>query len=123
MAKTSLFRDFFARRVVGSDAIHQVGHDGEIDEQRAEFQQRRMAMNLVNFEWDERTGDDDAEPLSPAFCHAQADAFRKEERSVKKAADAQIANLVGRQICRADQQLADVSTAGVEPQLRDNPQR
>src|SRR5579872_5769006 len=99
------FRWLSWRGVVCADAIDQVRDYSNVQEQSAKLQQCRMVVDFVDLEWYQRAGDNHAKPFGPAFRHAQSDAFGEKQPGIEKAAYAEIADFVGRQICCPDQQL------------------
>ena len=55
--------------------MDEVEHYRNIQHEYQALDRAGMAVDLVNFDGDERSRDDYAEPLGPTFHHPEADAF------------------------------------------------
>src|SRR5438445_6217961 len=65
-----------------SDADHEINHDGSIDDDRGDLRGGDTLANLVDFEREEGSGDDDREPLAPSFPHQEPGPLQEEESGV-----------------------------------------
>lgn len=101
------------------DAVEQVGDDGDVEGQDGDFDGCGAVEDFVDFDGDERRGDDDGEPFGPALFEPEANAFGEEERCIEEADQAEIADLVGRQAGGFLDGAADVTATGVEAEVED----
>jgi len=75
------------------DAVDEVGHDGDVDDEQGDPDQGGATEDFIELEGDEGAGRDDREPLRPWLEKPQAEALGEEESSVKKRADAELPDL------------------------------
>jgi hypothetical protein len=97
----------------------QIGEDGDVDEEDQDFSLGQVAMNLPEFEGDERSGKDGGEIFRPALAECQAGAFGKGEASVKEGANAEFFELVVIHIRETSEKVMDEEVAGIDPESID----
>src|ERR1700739_22929 len=88
--------------------------DGNIDHKHKNSCRTWMPVYFADFQWNERTGDDCAEPNGPTLRQPKSDSLGQEERRVKQAADSEILNPIRGKGSRFDNNVTNVTAARIE---------
>src|SRR5260370_41755149 len=78
-----------------------------------------MAVDLVDLKGEERAGDDDGEPLGPAFQQPQADALGEEQSCIDKTDNAEFPDSAGRKVGGLFNDAIHVAAAWIEAEHPD----
>ena len=66
-------------------AVNEVRDNRNIDEQHQDSERSGLADDLIRLEWNERAGNNDGAPLSPALREPEARSFNQEEPRIDEA--------------------------------------
>src|SRR6266852_6330871 len=88
-------RSLTSARAIPAKSVDEICRYGNVDNEHRDFDCSCVAVNLVNLDGDERTGEDYGQPFGPAFYQPQADAFSQEQGRVNKAANPETLYLIG----------------------------
>ena len=101
-------------RALVPDAVDKECYDGNIDHKHENSSRSWMPVYFVDLQWNERTGDDCAEPNSPTLHQPEADSLSKKESRVKKAADCEILNPIRSKGGRFENDVTNMTAARIQ---------
>src|ERR1700747_3047033 len=93
-------------------------NDGNIDHKHQNFCRSWMAIYFVDFQWNERAGDDCADPNRATLGQPKSDSLGQEERRVKQAADCEILDPIRSKGGRFDNDVTNITAARIQPEPR-----
>jgi hypothetical protein len=80
------------------NVIDEIDDDSNINGQDQRFDCTRPVKEFIDFDWDQRSCNDDGEPFSPALQEHQADSFGEEQARIDEADNSEFANPTGREV-------------------------
>lgn len=98
---------------------NEVGEDGDVNEEDEHFSFGEVAMNLPEFQGDERRGQDGGEIFRPALAKSQARALGQRESRIKERANAEFFEFAVIHIGETSEKVVDEEVAGVDAESID----